>query len=67
MQFAVHISDTPETLNQGHQTWYELVDTTQGYNHAKLKDFPQTASVKQPTLKFLSNQKTPLNMCKSEQ
>ena len=32
-------SDTPVTLKQGqgHQTWYELVDPSQGYNNAKFE------------------------------
>ena len=38
-QFAVHDSDTPETLKQGqsHHTWYDLVDSMQGYNKAKFE------------------------------
>ena len=41
-QFAVYDSDTPVTLKQGqgHQTWYELVDPKQGYNHAKFERPP---------------------------
>ena len=32
-------SDTPVTLKQGqgHQTWYELVESKQGYNNAKFE------------------------------
>ena len=39
-QFAVYDSDTSVTLkqDQGHQTWYELLDPKQGYNTAKLKN-----------------------------
>ena len=39
-QFAVYDSDTPVTLKQGqgHQTWYELVDTKHGYNNAKFEN-----------------------------
>ena len=36
-QFAVYYSDTPVTLKQGHQTWYELVYPKQGYNDAKFE------------------------------
>ena len=37
-QFAVYDSDTPVTWKQGQgqQTWYELVDSKQGYNNARL-------------------------------
>ena len=38
-QLAVYDSDTSVTLkySQGHQTWYELLDPKQGYNHAKFE------------------------------
>ena len=38
-QFAVYDSDTLVTLTKGqrHQTWYELVDPTQGCNNAKFR------------------------------
>ena len=37
--FAFYDSDKLVTFkqDQGHQTWYELVDPKQGYNHAKLE------------------------------
>ena len=39
MLFAVNAVDTPVTLKQGpgHQTRYKLVDSGQGYHHAKLE------------------------------
>ena len=38
-QFAVYGSEKHVTLKQGpgHQTWYELVNPKQGYNHAQFK------------------------------
>ena len=43
-QFVVHVSDTPLTFTpgHGHQTWYELADPKQGYNHAKYEHLPNT-------------------------
>ena len=40
--FAVYDSDTPVTvkLDQGHKTWYELVDPKKGYNNAKFEKPP---------------------------
>ena len=40
--FAVYDSDAPVTLKQGHrhQTWYELQDLEQGYNHSKFDRYP---------------------------
>ena len=39
-QFAVNDSDIPVTLKQGqgHQTWYELLGSKQGYNNAKFEN-----------------------------
>ena len=38
-QFVAYDSPTPVTLKQGqgHQTWYKLVETKQGYNNAKFE------------------------------
>ena len=33
----VDVSDIPVTLKQVRQTWYKLVDSKQGYNHAKFE------------------------------
>ena len=39
-QFAVYDSNTPVILKQGygHQTWYPLVYSKQGYNNAKIEE-----------------------------
>ena len=44
-RFAVQDFDTPQSLKQGHghQTWYELVDPKQGYNHTNA---PEKGNVK---------------------
>ena len=38
-KIAVYDSDTPMTLkqDQGHKTWYKLVDPKQGYNNAQFE------------------------------
>ena len=38
-KFAVYVSDTPVTLEQGqgHETWWKLVDPKQGNNNAKFE------------------------------
>ena len=62
--------DTPATLkhNEGHQTWYKLVDTRQGYNHAKFERLSLNSLVIKPTIMFLlkeTRQLFPLSMCES--
>ena len=39
-QCALYDSDTSVTLKQGqgHPTWFDLVDSNQGYSHAKFND-----------------------------
>ena len=37
IQRAVHVSDTPVILTQGHQTCYELVDLNHGYKHVRFE------------------------------
>ena len=68
-QFPVNDVDTPVTLKQGrgHQTWHELIDPKQGYNHAKFGG-PHLNSVrKKANVNVLSDQKirqlSPLKMC----
>ena len=57
IQFAIYDSDTSLILKQGqgHQTWYELLDPTQGYNNAaSVNSVHEKANDK----KFLSNLET---------
>ena len=46
-------SYTPVTLkqSQGHQTWYDLADPKQGYNHAKLKGPPLNSAHEKANIK----------------
>ena len=71
------VNDSHVTLKQGqgNQSWYELVDLKEGYNHAKFeKPHFNNAHKKNPTVVFFfffwSNQETcpfsPLNMCESQ-
>ena len=54
-QFAVYISDTPETLKQGqsYQTWNDNEDSEQGYNHTKFERSHFNGVQEKPTLKMV--------------
>ena len=71
-QSAIYDSETSVALNQGqsHQTGFELVDPKQGYDNAKFEKTHLLVSVKEPVIKFLSNQETcqlsPFNMHKTK-
>ena len=68
----MHGFDTPVILkqDQDHQTWYDLIEPKQGYNHAKFERPPLNSIRKKMMLTVLSNQETcqlsPLNMCASK-
>ena len=51
--FAVYGSDIPVTLkyNQGHQTWYELLDPERGHNRMKFERLPLSSVCQKANVK----------------
>ena len=67
-EFVAYDSDTPVTFKQGqhHQTWSELLDPKQSYNHEELrKTSLKLCPWKSQCWSFLSNQKVyqKVDMC----
>ena len=63
-----HTSDLE--IGQGHQTWYELLDPEQGYDHANFQRPPLNSVHQKANIKVNVQAKTwqlsLFNMCKSE-